>query len=85
MSLETDLRENVDGEIRFGIGDRAMYASDSSNYRHVPGGVVVPRSVEDIAKTVSVCARHGMSIVHRGGGTSLAGMAYHSVLICLNE
>src|SRR5262249_20255946 len=63
----------IDGEVRFGTGDRAMYASDSSNYRHVPRGIVVPKSVEDIAKTVSICAKHGASIVHRGGGTSLAG------------
>ncbi len=73
MTLEQDLRREVNGEIRFDAGDRALYASDSSNYRHVPLGVVVPRTVEDIAKTVEVCARHAATIVHRGGGTSLAG------------
>ena len=73
LSLEQDLKQSVDGEVRFGRGDRALYANDSSNYRHVPTGVVVPRSVEAIAQAVAVCARHGVPIVHRGGGTALAG------------
>ena len=70
---EADLRRAMNGEVRFGPGDRALYASDSSNYRHVPLGVVIPRSVEDITTAVAICARHGAPIDHRGGGTSLAG------------
>lgn len=75
MTLESDLREGIAGEVRFNAGDRALYASDSSNYRHIPRGVVVPRSVEDIANAVAICSKHDAPIVHRGGGTSLAGQA----------
>ena len=31
------------GEVRFDAGSRALYATDASNYRQVPIGVVVPR------------------------------------------
>ena len=85
MRLESELKAGIEGEVRFNAGDRAMYASDSSNYRHVPEGVVVPRSVEDIAKTVMICARHGASIVHRGGGTSLAGQTISTGAIVIDS
>src|SRR5436853_3980151 len=71
--LEAALRRRADAEVRFDDGSRALYATDASNYRQVPIGVVIPRSIEDIAATVDLCRRHGAPIVMRGGGTSLAG------------
>ena len=44
--LERDLAAEVDGEVRFDAGSRAAYSTDASNYRQVPIGVVVPRTVE---------------------------------------
>ena len=44
--LEQDLRRSIEGEVRFGPGDRAIYSTDASNYRQLPIGVVIPRSVE---------------------------------------
>lgn len=75
MSFERDLKKYGDGETRFGAGDRALYASDSSNYRHVPRGVFVPRTADAIVRAVEICARHGVPVVHRGGGTALAGQS----------
>jgi len=82
-ALEKDLQASVDGEIRFSDGDRALYANDASNYRQVPVGVVIPRSIDDLARTVNICARHGVPILHRGAGTSLAGQTVneHAVII----
>jgi len=85
MTLEEDLQKNIDGEIRFSTGDRALYASDSSNYRHVPMGVVIPRSVEDIVKTISICAKYGAPIVHRGGGTALAGQTISTDAVVIDS
>jgi FAD/FMN-containing dehydrogenase/Fe-S oxidoreductase len=79
--LERDLKEKVDAEIRFSNGDRALYATDSSNYRHVPIGVVVPRNVEAIAETVRVCRDHGAPVLNRGGGTSLAGQTANVAVV----
>ncbi|HEY1384555.1 MAG TPA: FAD-binding and (Fe-S)-binding domain-containing protein [Dongiaceae bacterium] len=71
--LAAALAATVSGEVRFDRGSRALYATDASNYRQVPIGVVVPRVVEDIVKTVELCRTHGAPLVMRGGGTSLAG------------
>jgi FAD/FMN-containing dehydrogenase len=72
-ALAAELRGAVRGEVRFDAGSRALYATDGSNYRQVPIGVVIPRDVEDVVKTVDVCRRHGAPLLSRGGGTSLTG------------
>ncbi|MEU1041355.1 FAD-binding and (Fe-S)-binding domain-containing protein [Streptomyces sp. NPDC005907] len=48
---------------------------DASNYRRVPLGVVSPRDADDVAAVLSVCRAHGVPVVPRGGGTSIAGQA----------
>src|SRR3954449_1659263 len=72
-ALAEALKNNVSGEVRFDAGSRALYATDGSNYRQVPIGVVIPRSIEDVVATVATCRRHGAPILSRGGGTSLTG------------
>ncbi|MDA8330619.1 MAG: FAD-binding and (Fe-S)-binding domain-containing protein [Candidatus Dormibacteraeota bacterium] len=80
-TLERDLRDAVLGEVRFAVGDRALYATDASNYRQVPIGIVVPRSVEDLVRTVDVCRAHDVPLLPRGGGTSLAGQGCNTSVI----
>ena len=53
------LRAAIDGEVRFSAGDRALYATTGSNYRQVPIGVVIPRTVDDVVAAVAVCREHG--------------------------
>lgn len=72
-SLEQSLRKSIDGEVRFAGGDRGMYASDASNYRMVPLGVVLPKNVDDVVETMRVCRAHGAPIFARGGGTAIPG------------
>ena len=45
------LRARVGGEVRFDNGSRALYATDGSNYRQVPIGVVIPRDADDVVAT----------------------------------
>ncbi len=71
----------VTGEVRFDRGTRAIYATDSSNYRHIPIGVVLPRNREDVINTVAVCRRFGAPLLSRGAGTSLAGQCCNVALI----
>ncbi len=71
--LARELRAEIAGEVRFDDGSRALYATDGSNYRQVPIGVVIPRSRDDVIATIEVCRRHGAPILSRGGGTSLTG------------
>ncbi|HET7754349.1 MAG TPA: FAD-binding protein, partial [Anaeromyxobacteraceae bacterium] len=69
-SLEDELSRRIDGEVRFDPGSRALYATDGSNYRQVPIGVVVPRTEADVVETVAACRRHDAPVLSRGGGTS---------------
>jgi FAD/FMN-containing dehydrogenase len=71
--LERALRAETGAEVGFDDGWRAMYASDASNFRQVPVGVVVPRTPGDVVAAHRVCARFGAPVVNRGGGTSLSG------------
>ncbi len=80
-SLERELTKNIRGEVRFGDGDRALYSTDSSNYRQIPIGVVVPRSRDDIIATVAACRKFGAPITGRGGGTSLAGQCCNVAVV----
>ena len=79
--LEARLRGAVAGEVRFDKGARAAYAADASNYRQVPVGVVLPRSVEDIVAAVAIAREHGVPILARGGGTSQCGQGVNAALV----
>jgi FAD/FMN-containing dehydrogenase/Fe-S oxidoreductase len=80
-ALARELESAIEGEVRFSDGDRALYATDSSNYRQVPLGVVLPCSIEDVVRTVAICRKHGAPLVSRGGGTSLAGQTCNTAVV----
>ncbi len=75
------LKEKIRGEVRFDDGSRALYATDASNYRQVPIGVVIPRDVEDVIETVALCRGEGVPILTRGAGTSLAGQCCNVAVV----
>jgi FAD/FMN-containing dehydrogenase/Fe-S oxidoreductase len=79
--LEAELRRNVEGEVRFDPGSKAMYAVDASNYRQVPIGVVIAKSKEDVVRTVAACRKFGAPLLSRGGGTSLAGQCCNVAVV----
>ncbi|HLW68879.1 MAG TPA: FAD-linked oxidase C-terminal domain-containing protein [Gemmataceae bacterium] len=74
-ALAAALRGRIGGEVRFDAGSRALYATDASNYRQVPIGVVLPRDAEDVVATVATAREFGAPTLSRGGGTSLAGQS----------
>ena len=80
-ALERALRARVAGEVRFDRGTRAAYSADASNYRQVPIGVVVPRTVEDLVAAVAVCREHGAPLLARGGGTSQCGQCVNVAVV----
>ncbi len=79
--LEQKLRSVVRGEVRFDAGSRALYATDASNYRQVPIGLVVPRDVDDVTATLATCRELGAPVLARGGGTSLAGQCCNVAVV----
>jgi FAD/FMN-containing dehydrogenase/Fe-S oxidoreductase len=81
LGLAQSLRASIQGEVGFDNGSRALYATDGSNYRQVPIGVVLPRDVDDVLTTVSLCREFGAPLLCRGGGTSLAGQCCNVAVI----
>ncbi len=73
VSLEKELLATIEGEVRFDKGSRALYATDGSNYRQVPIGVILPKNENDILQTLALCRKYNAPVLSRGGGTSLAG------------
>jgi FAD/FMN-containing dehydrogenase/Fe-S oxidoreductase len=80
-ALSAALRSSVRGEVRFDAGSRALYATDASNYRQVPIGVVLPRDNDDVVAAISTCRKFGAPILCRGGGTSLAGQCCNVAVV----
>jgi FAD/FMN-containing dehydrogenase/Fe-S oxidoreductase len=80
-ALAEALRRNVKGEVRFDDGSRALYATDASNYRQLPIGVVMPHDADDVIATVDLARRFGAPILGRGAGTSLAGQCCNVAVI----
>jgi FAD/FMN-containing dehydrogenase len=81
QALAADLRRHVRGDVRFDRRSRALYATDGSNYRQVPIGVVLPRDADDVVATISLAHEYGAPILCRGGGTSLAGQCCNVAVV----
>jgi len=79
--LARGLENAIAGEVRFGLHDRMLYATDASLYQVEPLGVVIPASVEDAVRAVSYCASRGVPMLPRGGGTSLAGQCTNKAVV----
>src|ERR1051326_5163720 len=79
--LAAELRAAITGEVRFDEGTRALYAVDGSNYRQVPIGVVMPKTIAEVIQTVALARKHGAPLLPRGGGTSLAGQTCNVAVI----
>ncbi len=80
-SLQRELSSHISGEVRFDDTSRAIYATDASNYRQVPIGVVIPKTQKDVIKTLSICRRYRAPVLSRGGGTSLAGQCCNAAVV----
>jgi FAD/FMN-containing dehydrogenase/Fe-S oxidoreductase len=79
--LARALSSRIKGEVRFGDGDRALYAADASNYRQPPIGVVLPRGADDVIAAVAVAREFDAPVLMRGGGTSLAGQCCNTAIV----
>src|SRR5438445_8119682 len=81
LSLQNELKSRIRGEARFDGATRAIYSTDSSNYRLVPIGVVLPRDEDDVAHTLKLARENSIPILPRGGGTSLGGQGCNEALV----
>ena len=80
-SLGEELQRSLSCPVEFGPQARALYAADASNYRQVPIGIIIPRSMSDVVEAVDICRRHDAPIVARGGGTAIAGQTVNLAVV----
>jgi len=74
-AIANRIDEGISGEIRTDPVTRMLYRTDASMYEVEPLGLVLPSSVDDVVHAVRVAAEHGIPLLPRGGGTSLAGQS----------
>ncbi len=79
--LEERLRAEVRGRVRFDEAARGAYARDASHFRQVPVGVVEPETFDDVEAALAACREHGVPVLARGGGTSLAGQCCNEAVV----
>lgn len=60
---------------------RAAYSSDASLYRVRPLVIARPRHADEVSAALTICREHGVPLVSRGGGTSVAGNAVGTGLV----
>jgi FAD/FMN-containing dehydrogenase/Fe-S oxidoreductase len=80
-TLAAALTQAVRGEVRFDPASRALYATDASNYRQLPIGLVVPRDADDVIAALAVCRAHNAPVLARGAGTALAGQTCNTAVV----
>ena len=81
VRLAARLRRETEGEVLFGAADRGRYSTDASIYQVPPIGVLVPRTVEDVATAMAICREEGVPVLPRGGGTSQCGQTVNRALV----
>ncbi len=79
--LAHELGKVVRGEVRFDDFSKALYSTDASIYQMEPVGVVIPRDRDDVVAVVEMAARHGVPVLPRCGGTSLAGQVVNHAIV----
>ncbi len=80
--LKKSLRAPVPPDlVRFDLGSRALYATDASNYRQLPIGVIYPRDAGDVATALAACRAMEAAVLPRGAGTSLAGQCVNVAVV----
>src|SRR5699024_9981138 len=80
-ALEAELKDNIEGVVSFDKGSLALYATDGSNYRQKPIGIVYPKNEQDVIQTVAVAKKYEAPVLPRGCGTSLAGQCCNVAVI----
>ncbi|HEY2212269.1 MAG TPA: FAD-linked oxidase C-terminal domain-containing protein [Bradyrhizobium sp.] len=79
--LEQRLRSNITGDVFFDPFNRGRYATDASFYQMLPLGVVVPRTMDEALRALSIARDEGRTVTPRGGGTSQCGQTVNDGVV----
>jgi FAD/FMN-containing dehydrogenase/Fe-S oxidoreductase len=81
MRLEDRLARETTGDVLFDPFSRGRYATDASFYQIMPAGVVVPRTIDEALRALSICRDDGRTVTPRGGGTSQCGQTVNDGIV----
>jgi len=70
-----DFKKLIEGDVLTQRFWREVYSTDASIYKFVPELIVLPKTKQDIQKTVKFARENNLGITCRTAGTSLAGTA----------
>ena len=79
--LARRLSREIQGEVLFDRASRGRYATDASIYQMDPLGVIVPKSIDDVAAALAIAREEGIPVLPRGGGTSQCGQTVNRALV----
>jgi FAD/FMN-containing dehydrogenase/Fe-S oxidoreductase len=68
-------------DVRFDPMTRILYSTDASIYQMMPVGVAIPKGEDEVTAAVETAGKHGVPILPRGNGSSLAGQAVGHALV----
>src|ERR1700749_3282640 len=81
MALEDQLRPELTGDVFFDRFNRGRYATDASFYQIMPAGVVIPKTIDEALRALSICRDQGRIVTPRGGGTSQCGQTVNQGIV----
>jgi len=79
--LISTLRAEIQGDVLTDKYSLGLYATDASVYQIRPQVVVLPKNAEDVKVALREARKHKLTILPRGGGTSLAGQTTGNSLV----
>lgn len=68
-----ELKDQIKGEVLIDKASLGLYSTDSSAYQIFPEVVVLPKDEQDVITALKLAKEYKVSVLSRGGGTSLAG------------
>jgi FAD/FMN-containing dehydrogenase/Fe-S oxidoreductase len=81
MTLEDRLSREITGGVFFDAFNRGRYATDASFYQVMPAGAVIPRTMDEALRALSICRDAGRIVTPRGGGTSQCGQTVNDGIV----
>jgi FAD/FMN-containing dehydrogenase/Fe-S oxidoreductase len=85
------LTKDYSGELYFNdtarhLAVRTAYSTDASVYQEMPVAVAIPKDAADILLLITFAREHGLTLVPRTAGTSLAGQVVsHGVIVDVSK
>lgn len=80
-SVLEQLRESLEGDLRYDEITRTIYSTDASDYKEEPFAVAWPKNLSDIKKIIQFASKNRIGLIVRAAGTSLAGQVVGNGII----